>query len=312
MHGEGREPVAGVLNIHKAGGWTSHDVVARLRRITGTRRIGHAGTLDPMATGVLVVCVGKATRVVEYLADGDKEYRATLRFGMVTDTWDAEGQVVDERDASGLTRGAVEDALAAFRGEIRQVPPMYSALKRDGQPLYRLARQGISVEREAREVTIHRLEMVGWRADAAVGAPEAVLQVRCTKGTYIRSLAHDLGEALGVGAHLSGLVRTAVGAFALDEAVSLETLAEAEGAWMRYLVPLRRALAGMPGVVLDADTAQRVIYGQAVDLADLDAPVRVDAGSGEICAYDDAGQLVAILRRDDDLWRPHKVLADSI
>lgn len=303
------ESVAGVLNIGKPAGWTSHDVVARLRRITGVRRVGHAGTLDPMATGVLVVCVGRATRVVEYLAEETKDYRATIRFGQITDTWDAEGQVVAERDASGLTRDAVEGALESFRGTIQQVPPMYSALKRAGRPLYRLAREGITVERPPRQVTIHHLQLAEWHPAEQDGTPVAVLEVRCSKGTYIRSLAHDLGQALGPGGHLTGLVRTAVGSLTVRDAVSLDRLAE--GDWREHLLPLKQALAHMPDVTLNDDQVRRVVCGQALDIAELDAVADKPQGA-EICAYDGVDRLIAVLRRDRNYWRPHKVLADSI
>ena len=212
--------ITGILNIDKPQGLTSHDVVARTRRLADQRRIGHAGTLDPMATGVLVVCLGRATRIVEYVTAGLKAYRARVRFGETTDTWDADGEVVKREVVGDLTLAAIEGALPQFRGRIEQVPPMYSALKHEGVPLYRLAREGVTIARKPRAVEVYDLEVREWQR------PILELDVRCSKGTYVRALAHDLGQALGVGAHLSGLIRTAVGPFRLCDAVELDTLEE--------------------------------------------------------------------------------------
>ncbi len=188
----------GILIIDKPSGLTSHDVVNRVRRATKIRQVGHAGTLDPMATGVLVVCLGQATRVSEYLLGHDKAYRATIRLGIETNTYDADGEIVATHDVN-VDRAEVERALAQFVGEIQQVPPMYSAIKRDGQKLYELARQGIEIERAARSVIIHSIELRDYQA------PDATIDVRCSAGTYIRSIAHDLGAALGTGGHLIDL-----------------------------------------------------------------------------------------------------------
>jgi tRNA pseudouridine55 synthase len=286
----------GALNIHKPAGWTSHDVVARVRRITGERQVGHTGTLDPMATGVLVVCIGRATRLVEYLSDLPKTYRATVAFGTETDTWDAEGQVIARRDAAYLTLEALLPLLDAMRGEIQQVPPMYSALKRDGQPLYRLARAGQTVEREPRTVRIERLDVLGWEP------PLLSLEIACSKGTYIRSLAHDLGQAAGVGAHLAALARTAIGHLYLEEAVTLEALAE--GDWQHWLIEPRRALRHLPAVAISEGEAQALGHGQAIELPE-------EPGGDTCCAYDAQGALAAVLERDErpGWWRPRKVFA---
>ena len=182
----------GILIIDKPSGLTSHDVVNRVRRATKIRQVGHAGTLDPMATGVLVVCVGQATRVSEYLLGHDKAYRATIRLGIETNTYDADGEIVATHDVN-VDRAEVERALAQFVGEIQQVPPMYSAIKREGQKLYELARQGIEIERAARSVIVHSIELRDYQA------PDATIDVQCSAGTYIRSIAHDLGTALGHG-----------------------------------------------------------------------------------------------------------------
>ncbi|MCD6519847.1 MAG: tRNA pseudouridine(55) synthase TruB, partial [Anaerolineae bacterium] len=181
--------VSGILNIDKPKGLTSHDVVDRVRRLAKQRRVGHAGTLDPLATGVLILCLGGATRIVEYLSESPKAYRATIRFGLVTDTWDLEGKVIEEREWQGLSLAEIQQVLSQFQGTIEQVPPMYSALKHQGKPLYKLARQGITVARKPRRVEIYRLSILDWRP------PELVLEVECSKGTYIRSLAYELGQA---------------------------------------------------------------------------------------------------------------------
>lgn len=290
----------GFLNIDKPTGWTSHDVVARVRRIVRERQVGHAGTLDPMATGVLLVCVGRATRLVEYVSGLPKVYRATVTFGVETDTWDAEGMVVGESDATGLTVERLSKLLEPFRGEIAQVPPMYSALKRDGQPLYRLARAGLIVEREPRTVRIDRLEIVGW------DAPRLSLLVECSAGTYIRSLAYDLGQAAGTGAHLSALVRAAIGHFSLEQATTLDTLAEAGEGWHRWLIEPHHALRHLPAVTVTGKMAQDLGHGRSIELS--------CEVSGEVCcAYDASHRLIAVLVPEDrpGWWRPHKVLAPA-
>ena len=298
LSGEAR-PDLGILNIDKPQGPTSHDVVDRVRRLTGQRRVGHTGTLDPMASGVLLVCVGKATRLAEYLTDVPKRYRATIRFGITTDTWDAEGQVLEEHDSSEISLQTIQGVLPRFLGPIEQVPPMYSAIKHQGQPLYRLARKGVTVERRPRLVEIRSLRVVSWQP------PELVLEIECSKGTYIRSLAQDLGQALGTGAHLSALVRVAVGHFCIENAVSLETLSgDKEGEnWRQYLIPPSRALAHMRSIVVGQETIRRICFGQAVKLVS-------PAGSDLCCAYDSGHHLIAILRADTEsgAWIPHKVL----
>ena len=293
--------ITGILSIDKPRGPTSHDVVARTRRIVGQRRVGHTGTLDPLATGVLVVCLGKATRVAEYVAAAPKAYQARVRFGVTTDSSDAEGQVLVSRPWEGLSLAAIEAVLPDFVGSIEQIPPMYSALKHKGIPLYRLARRGVTVERKPRRVQVYSIEIVDWQP------PDLVLDVRCSKGTYIRSLAHDLGKTLGPGAHLAGLVRTAVGRFHLSDSVPLGTLeAEAsEGTWQRHLLPIESGLEGLPSIVVDALTARCIGYGQVVGLPAAPSP--------QLCAYDETCRLIAILEpdADSDLWKPHKVFVPS-
>jgi tRNA pseudouridine55 synthase len=269
----------GILNLDKPRGPTSHDVVDRVRELTGIRRVGHAGTLDPLATGVLLVCIGKATRVSEYLMAGSKVYRARVRLGVATDTYDAEGQVVASAsvDPIEVGRAQVEAALTRFRGVIEQVPPMYSALKHEGKPLHRLARRGVEVERKPRRVEISRLELTEWEP------PECTLEVACSPGTYVRALAHDLGQSLGCGAHLTGLVRLASGEFRLENAVTLEALAQATTAdrWADLLHPIDAALARFPALHLDADAARRLCRGQAITLASQAPPLSPPQGGGD-------------------------------
>jgi len=292
----------GILVVNKPQGWTSHDVVGRIRRLTHQKRVGHAGTLDPMATGVLLVCLGRATRVAEYLMGSDKTYRAVMRLGVETDTYDADGQVIATQPVN-VDESELRAVLARFVGEIDQVPPMYSALKRDGKPLYKLARQGIEVERAPRRVTIHGIALREWKS------PDATLFVYCSSGTYIRSLAHDIGAALrGVcGAHLIALTRLASGSFSIDDAVTLKDLEGLQD--LRGLLhPLDAALQDLPVLTLDAGQARRVLMGQSI------TPSEVKALAGSLCrAHDASGALLAIMAFDaaTQVWRPKKVLADE-
>jgi tRNA pseudouridine55 synthase len=299
----------GILVINKPQGWTSHDVVARVRRLTHQKRVGHAGTLDPMATGVLLVCLGRATRVAEYLMASDKTYRAAIRLGVETDTYDAEGQVVATRPVD-VDEAELRSVLNKFTGEMDQVPPMYSALKRDGKPLYKLARKGLEVERAARHVTIYEIALRAWQPpdppDRGVGF--ATIDVRCSSGTYIRSLAHDIGAALGCGAHLTALTRLASGSFTLEDAVTLKDLAGLEDL-SGLLRPLDAALQDLTAITLDADAAQRIVMGQVVPLKGVEALAR----SPLYRAYDIHGKLIALVAYDStaQVWRPRKVLTDE-
>ncbi|MBE9506835.1 MAG: tRNA pseudouridine(55) synthase TruB [Chloroflexi bacterium] len=300
----------GILSLNKPRGPTSHDIVGRVRALTGIRRVGHAGTLDPLATGVLLVCVGRATRVAEYLMAGRKVYRARVRLGITTDTYDAEGQMVTSVDPVEVDRAQVGEALSRFRGKIVQVPPMYSAIKHKGTPLHRLARRGLEVEREPRPVEIFRLELTGWEP------PECVLEVACSPGTYVRALAHDLGRALGCGAHLAGLIRLASGGFHVEDAVTLEAFAQAaaEGRWPDLLHPMDAALTRFPALHLDADAARRLCLGQAIANCEIAGNRRLLA-NGELQSvdlvrvYGSDGAFLALAAYDPatDVWRPHKV-----
>jgi tRNA pseudouridine55 synthase len=257
--------VDGVLLLDKPVGITSNDALQKARRLFSAEKGGHTGTLDPLATGLLPLCFGEATKFSADLLNADKTYEATLRFGIRTDTGDAEGRTIAESSLpADFDEAALRQALPAFTGAIRQVPPMYSALKRDGKPLYELARQGIEVEREAREVTIHRLDLLAF-ARAADGTVSASLRVRCSKGTYIRSLADDLGQALGCGAHLTALRRTEVGDLVLPRALTLgEIEACDEAARDALLLPVDALLQNLPQVGLDLAAAERFSHGNAV------------------------------------------------
>lgn len=280
----------GFLNVDKPLGMTSHDVVAKVRRASGIKKIGHAGTLDPLATGVLILCVGGATRLSDYVMHGTKRYLARVCLGITTDTYDAEGAIVAQQDASHITQFQVEHALERFVGEFDQVPPMYSAIKQGGRKLYDLARAGETVERAARAVRIDSLELTDWQP------PEFTLDVTCSAGTYIRSLAYDLGEALGVGAHLSGLARTASGVFTLENATPLDTLLTDFGS---HLITPAIALAEYPTLTLDAAAQAELVHGRAIAGDDADGTIRM--------AYDAQQRLVAVLRAEGGRLRPQKV-----
>ena len=284
----------GILVVDKPGGLTSHEVVARVRRITQARPVGHAGTLDPMATGVLIVCLGRATRISEYLLGHDKRYRAKIRLGVETNTYDADGEVMAVREVH-VERDAVQQALAHFTGEIWQVPPMYSALKRDGQKLYELARQGIEIERAARAVVVHSLELVDFQT------PDVTIDVHCSAGTYIRSIAHDLGAALDTGAHLSALRRTASGPFTIEQAVTLDEL---EAGWRTHLYSIDEALSDWPLIVLAESDRTRALNGAPI------FSIRLEGTHGR--AHDEQGNLLALLVFDQEKnwWRAEKVLAN--
>jgi tRNA pseudouridine55 synthase len=291
----------GILNIDKPAGITSYGVVAVVKRLSGVKRVGHAGTLDPDATGVLPVCLGKATRVVEYIMGTPKIYRAEVELGTATDTYDAAGAVVQQRDPAHVDRPALEAALDSFRGPILQTPPMYSAVKHGGRPLYTLARDGLTVERESRPVTIYRLVLVDWRP------PRFILEVTCGRGTYIRSLAHDLGQLLGCGAHLKGLTRTRYGRFEIRDAVPLAELEEAlrNGNWRRFVHPLDFPLGGLSAVIIGEEDEAAMRKGQLLRL-----DVIIPPGEPEICrAYAEDGRFLGILRREPgtDAWHPEKV-----
>ncbi|MHB1355976.1 MAG: tRNA pseudouridine(55) synthase TruB [Anaerolineae bacterium] len=288
---------SGILNLAKPRGYSSHDVVNHLRRLTDERRIGHAGTLDPLARGVLVMCIGQATRLSEYIASGRKTYLATLRLGEETDTWDAEGRVIATHPWQGVQRATMEQALITFNGAIQQIPPMFSAVKHNGKALYKLARKGIVIEREPREVTIDSVEIVSWEP------PSVVLRIACSGGTYIRAIAHDVGQALQVGAYLADLVRERSGSLTIETAVPLDELESAgnEG-WQRYLLPMQAGLGHLSGVSVDLGQESAIRQGRLIALPTM-APTSL------LYATNQSGDLFAILQpAANGLWQPHKVL----
>lgn len=274
-----RRKLDGVLLLDKPVGPSSSAALQAVKRLLAAEKAGHAGTLDPMASGLLPLLFGEATKFAQFGLDSIKEYRALVRLGVLTETGDAEGKVLERRpvavDAAGVAR-----ALERFRGDIEQVPPMYSALKHEGQPLYALARAGQTVERSARPVTVHELELIEFAGDLLQ------LRVKCSKGTYVRQLAVDLGDALGTVAHLETLRRTAVAGFRLDRAVTLEGLQalgdEARRAW---LLPADSLLADLPRLELAEEQARRFLNGQAIPL---------EASTGQCCVYRVAGPLLGV------------------
>ncbi|MFT4029777.1 MAG: tRNA pseudouridine(55) synthase TruB [Protaetiibacter sp.] len=275
----------GVLLLDKPQGPTSHDLVARARRVLGTRKVGHAGTLDPMATGLMILGVGSATRLLNYLVGLDKEYLATIRLGVATGTDDAEGEVTAEHDASGVTDARIADGVAHLTGAIEQVPSSYSAVKVDGRRAYERARAGEEVALPARPVTIHAFEVLAIRRNGAVVDLE--VRVECSSGTYIRALARDLGAGLGVGGHLTALRRTRVGPFAVADAVALPDPREHPDAPPPLEDPAEVAAALFPVVRLDAAETRDLAHGKRVE---LDAP---DAGIAAALTPD--GRLAALV-----------------
>jgi tRNA pseudouridine55 synthase len=301
-----RSGPSGFLVVDKPLGWTSHDVVDAARRWFGTRRVGHLGTLDPLATGVLPLAIRDATKLVPFVDPGRKVYVGTIRLGVATDTFDAEGRVLMRHAGPLPDEAEVRRALAGFVGDIEQVPPMYSSVKHGGEPLYRLARRGEEVERAPRAVRIHSLVLHEYRP------PDLGIEVACSPGTYVRVLAEDLGRVLGCGAHLAGLRRTESGPFRLDDAVSAQTLERdaAEGKIEQRLVSPARTL-GLPSLVLREDELRRVGHGSELE-PPPGAPAPLRAPGARVLALDAAGEVVAVLEvRADRRLRPLRVLAPS-
>jgi len=293
--------VSGVLIVDKPIGMTSHDVVQHVRRGTRIKRAGHTGTLDPRASGVLVVLVGPAVRLSEFVSASDKHYQAVIKFGMTTDTYDLEGEVTSRRPVD-ISFEELEEALSGFVGEVEQTPPVYSALKINGKPAYEYAREGKEIEMESRTVTVHSLELLDW------DPPEAVIDIQCSSGTYVRSLASDLGEKLGSGATLTGLRRTKSGKFGLRDAVSLRRLEEAfeNGDWYKYLLPAAEALGDWYTIVLTPDQIDEVSHGHRV-------PGEAGLEHGmKARAIGEDGELVALMEFDSETneWQPRKVFAN--
>ena len=301
-----RPRIDGILNIDKPYGITSMDVVRRLKRASGQRRVGHGGTLDPIATGVIPVCFGQATRLMENVVGSSKTYLATVELGAATDTYDALGDVTERGDTSGVTPGDVEGAVATFAGEIQQVPPMYSALKRDGKRLYDLARAGVEVEREPRSVVVHDIALKDW------AHPVATVQVDCGKGFYMRSLAHDLGQALGCGGHMKTLARLRCGVFTVSGALSLDEAEErfADGSWREVIHSPDAVLGEMRALIVSSRLEEMIRNGRAF----TEGGASSQAQPGERCrVYTTDGRFLAIVAFDAELrqWRPEKVFGLS-
>ena len=288
----------GVLVINKPAGWTSHDVVARARTLLGVPKVGHTGTLDPAATGVLVLCLGRATRIAEYLMNADKAYRAVLRLGVATDTQDATGTVVGRVAETLPDHTAIVAAMNRFVGRRQQVPPMYSAVKVRGVPLYKAARAGRTVSRSPREFTVHSLEV---RSIAPTPGPppmmiDVTFDVVCSKGTYVRTLCADIGEALGVGGHLASLQRRRVGRFGIEEALRQDELAglAERGAVETRLYTSAAALAGLPALHVDRDAVEGLCHGVAVPVSRVVSSEGAWTAGAFVCLLSPDGRLVGI------------------
>ena len=287
---------SGVLVIDKPIGMTSHQVVQIVRRGTNIKRAGHTGTLDPRASGVLVVLIGPAVRLSEYISAEDKRYHATIKLGERTDTYDGDGEITSTSEVKA-TREEFEEALKGFLGEIQQVPPPYSAVKVKGRRAYKMARNGEEVKLEARTIHVHNLEMLEWNP------PEAVVDIHCSSGTYIRSLAHDLGEQRGCGAYLTGLRRTKSGRFTLKDSTPLRTLTEAfeDNTWYKYLIPAAEALSDWPSITLTNGEVELVRHGHRIE--------REKGKDNLVRAITEQGELVALMEYDDEAgeFQPKKV-----
>ena len=298
------EPIDGILNVDKPTGITSMDVVRRIKRASKQKRVGHGGTLDPFASGVVPICIGRATRMMEYLVDGTKRYHATIRLGVETNTYDVDGEVTAEHDASNLDLDTIRQALSRFSGVVDQVPPMFSALKKDGKRLYQMARSGIEIEREARKVRVMSIDVQDW------SHPDLTLDVTCGRGFYMRSLAHDLGEALGYGGHLKDLIRTQNSAFCIDQALSLEEAENcfSDDTWRHVLHAPDVAVRSMSAIIVDKSAAKRVMNGQP-----LPGSLRIpfDPSDEECRVYSSDGVFLALAAfdRSTGLWQSRKVFA---
>jgi tRNA pseudouridine55 synthase len=291
-----RNAISGVLVVDKPVGLTSHDVVQIIRKGTNIRRAGHTGTLDPRASGVLVILIGPAVRLSEYVSASDKRYQAILRMGMTTDTYDADGLITSTTPVS-VSEEQFSRGLEKFVGEIEQVPPPFSAIKVKGRPAYDMAREGEPVDLQPRRITVYNLELLEW------APPEAVIDVYCSSGTYVRSLANDLGKELGCGAHLVGLRRTKSGRFTLRDAIPLKKMRESfdDGSWYRYLIPAAEALSDWPAVELIPEHVDLIRHGHRVPADIVEAEM--------VRGISEQGELVALLQHDPvaNEWQPKKV-----
>ncbi len=302
--------VSGILNLDKEPGPSSFKIVSTIRKASGVRKVGHAGTLDPCAAGVLLVCLGQAVRVTEYLMDLPKVYHARILLGATTTTYDSEGELVSAAEYRRVSEGGLKEALSSFEGEIEQTPPPFSAVKVDGERAYRLARRGQAVALRPRRARVYRLELMRYEP------PLVEIGVECGRGTYIRSLAHDLGQRLGCGAYLAALTRTRVGPFRIEDAVRMAELQGGldEGKWQDYLLPIDYGLVHLPAVTLHIEDEKDLRHGQALRLDEERLQAVGEVRSGMLCrAYAEDGSLAGIIQYDGGpgLWRPRKVFGAS-
>lgn len=319
MKSSNRAGLEGFLNVSKPYGWTSHDVVQLVRKLTGVRRVGHAGTLDPAAAGVLVVAIGRATRLVDFAADHEKSYCGDVVLGAATNTDDADGSVLYARDPSSVALDQVVAALAGFLGEIEQLPPQFSAVKLKGEKAYEIARRGGAAELAPRRVNIKDIVVVGWEP------PVVSLLVRCSKGTYIRSLARDLGEKLGVGGHLGALVRLASGPFTCDDSVGVEDLRMAAefGYLERLIWPPDVAVAHLPAIIVSPEHARDMRRGSRWPMPSArPSPMERAAEPGPrppgpgpegrlVRVYSDGGEFLGLAEPRDGAWQPRLVVSEG-
>ncbi|MFH0793613.1 MAG: tRNA pseudouridine(55) synthase TruB [bacterium] len=297
----------GVLLIDKPRGWTSHDAVAKVRGLTGERRVGHTGTLDPMATGLLVLCVGRATRVAQFLEGLDKVYFAEITFGIATDTYDADGREVSRAQFLAVNEAEVRSALEKFIGPQQQTPPPYSAIKVKGKKLYEYARAGEKVETKPRRVIFHSIEILSF------DSPRLTVRAKVSSGTYVRSFAHDLGQRLGCGAHLSALRREAIGHFSLDRATPLSDFENNPSLLPAKLLSLAQALSHLPQIIVSPEMARLLANGRPLDSSQISANLPTSDPDQFILALDEAGREVAVLQRtpaNHTILKPVRVLTN--
>ena len=296
--------IDGILNLNKPEGKTSFNVVAWLKRLTGEKHVGHAGTLDPIATGVLPICFGQATRVARFLTESSKTYLAQIELGITTDTFDRQGEIIEHGDTSGITATQLEEALTAFQGVIKQVPPVYSALKHHGRRYYELARAGIPIKPKPRQVEIVNLELISCQL------PLITINVECSKGTYIRSLAHDIGQRLRCGAHLKNLTRSRCGPFHIEDALYLPQIEEAfqKGNWEEFLHPLDSPLSNWKTIIVDKRNELAIKNGCSLSLDETFLPPEKNCR-----AYNLDGYFIAVLHfiPEKKLWHPERVFSPS-
>ena len=303
-------PIGGFLNVDKPGEWTSSDVVAKLRSAFQLRKrrikIGHGGTLDPIATGVLPICVGNATRLSQYVLSGDKTYLMSVRLGVTTDTYDSEGNTIEQRDHRGVSLSQVRSAMTKFDGEIEQIPPMYSAIKINGQPLYKLARQGKTVPREPRRVTVKSMTLSDWNP------PDFKLRIECGSGFYARSLAHDLGQILGCGAHMTSLRRERTGEFSIEDSIPIDelTAGASDDSWARHLLKPDYVLKHVDAICIGDLQAAAFTHGRVTDVDQTTS----ESGEVQVRVYGNTDELLGLGYIDPAIGRlrPAKVFRAAI